>query len=266
MVVNRVYVLAKNESANIAGCLDSLGMGAFEITVLDSGSTDGTREIAESYDRVQVTDFEYVDHCQSYNSITAWHDPDEWVVVLDADMRVNAPLMAELNACIAAVTELEVVMAPVQMFWEGRPVPRSSLCPPKAFALRGGAEHFVPIGHGEQLRSGIHRRVLSEMLVHDDRKPLEQVLANQVRYSKALVERAKTESLTWRDRIRILSPIMLLLTPFHSYFLRRGFLDGTVGLVYAIDRLIAEALMFRASIVDRMDRNSSQSTWRRPTS
>jgi glycosyltransferase involved in cell wall biosynthesis len=54
-----VIVPARNEEANLRACLDSLvsqeGV-AFEIMVVDDGSTDGTRLIAESFPSVRVVE------------------------------------------------------------------------------------------------------------------------------------------------------------------------------------------------------------------
>lgn len=48
-----VLILCKNEAANICACLDSvlaqIGAGAFEVILVDSGSTDKTRELARGY-------------------------------------------------------------------------------------------------------------------------------------------------------------------------------------------------------------------------
>lgn len=49
-----ILILCKNEAANMGPCLEAVfgqkGAGAFEVIVVDSGSTDGTLEIARGYD------------------------------------------------------------------------------------------------------------------------------------------------------------------------------------------------------------------------
>ena len=53
MIDISILVLAKNEAANIGQCLEAVfgqkGAGAFEVIVVDSGSTDGTLEVARRY-------------------------------------------------------------------------------------------------------------------------------------------------------------------------------------------------------------------------
>ena len=57
--------------------------------------------------------------------------------------------------------------------------------------------------------------------------------------------------MNYRDRIRQKTPLGIILTPFISYFLKLGFLDGKSGLIYALDRLIAEAIIYRYSVSEK---------------
>ena len=53
MIPISVCIIAKNEEANIERCLSSLAPYGFEIVVVDTGSTDRTKEIAAKYtDRI----------------------------------------------------------------------------------------------------------------------------------------------------------------------------------------------------------------------
>jgi len=53
MIQTSILIPAKDEALNIRSCLDSVFSQAssnqFEVIVVDSGSTDGTSEIVESY-------------------------------------------------------------------------------------------------------------------------------------------------------------------------------------------------------------------------
>lgn len=44
-----VAMIVKNEAADLAQCLDTVKDWVDEITIVDSGSTDNTQEIAEQY-------------------------------------------------------------------------------------------------------------------------------------------------------------------------------------------------------------------------
>lgn len=246
--MNRAYVLAKNEVRNIGRSLDALRIAdVSELIVLDSGSTDGTIELACS-NGARVIQFDYVNHCTAYNKITSEAGNEEIFMILDADVVVSAELVSEINILFRQKPNLEVVAAPVQMYWEGEPLDHCSLYPPKPIAFRGGKEYFEPVGHGERLKDTVVTEQTTIKMIHDDRKDFAQVMQNQVRYARELSRRAQRDELSGRDRIRVRWPFFIFITPFYSYFFKLGFLDGRAGLIYAIDRLIAEALAFRTAI------------------
>jgi hypothetical protein len=247
VALQRVYILAKNEIRNLGRGLDVLRAARVDVTVLDSGSTDGTIELARRHGAT-VEPFDYVDHCVSYNRITSATPADHHVMIIDADVVVPPELIAEIEQRLSAADAPDVLVAPVTMYWDGLPLPRSSLYPPKPLVFRGGREHFEPAGHGERLRAGVRSALTARSIRHDDRKELGQVLQNQVRYAKDLLRRSRHGQLKLRDRLRTRTPLFLFVTPLYAYLLRLGFLDGRAGVIYAVDRLIAEALAFRIAI------------------
>src|SRR5262249_25673805 len=125
-----VFILAKNEEANIERCLSALHAGGATTTVLDSGSEDRTRELAEMLG-AHVEPYQYVDHLTAYRQLCLERIPyGEMGLVLDADMVVTPSLFAELRACMGR-TDTDVVVAEVEMWWNGAPLRRGSLYPPK---------------------------------------------------------------------------------------------------------------------------------------
>ncbi len=254
MKIHTVYVLAKNEIRNIERSLNALSDAGLKTVLLDSGSTDGTLEAAGRYTNVVIERFEYKNHCDAYNLLTSRHAADEVIMVLDADMCVSDRLVNQLQDAFCANNALQAVIAPVLMYWEGRPLRYCSLYPPKPIAFRGGGGYFEAVGHGEKLKSGIAVTRVEAELIHDDRKPQNQVLANQWRYAQAMVDRVGQGRASWRDRLRVRTPLFMLITPVYTYIAKLGILDGRIGFIYALDRLIAEALAYRASLVSRLDR------------
>jgi glycosyltransferase involved in cell wall biosynthesis len=93
-------VTTLNEAAAIAACLESLAW-CDEILVVDSHSTDATREIARQFDQVQVLRRTYLGAASQKN----WaidrcrHD---WILILDADERVTPELRREIEQLLAA--------------------------------------------------------------------------------------------------------------------------------------------------------------------
>lgn len=244
--IAKAYILAKNEFRNIRRSVAALVELCIPTVVLDSGSSDGTQSCAREAG-AEVQDFVYVNHCDAYNTILMWHEKDELVIILDADMQLGRPLVEEVCTAFANNPNLDVAIAPLMMYWDGMPLKYCNLCPPKTFAFRGGRELFLPAGHGERLVDGAATVVTRSSMVHDDRKPLELVLANQVRYARDTVRRSLHGNLRFKDKLRLRTPIYMLGLPLFAFIFRGGFLAGRAGIVYALDRLIAEALTLRAA-------------------
>jgi hypothetical protein len=100
-VVICLTVIARNEARCLARCLDSAAPFVDEMLVVDTGSTDATREIALRCG-ARVADFAWVDDFSAArNHALALTDAD-WRLVLDADEWIE-----EGGACLrAAVADL----------------------------------------------------------------------------------------------------------------------------------------------------------------
>ena len=237
MKIERVYILAKNESRNIDGCIRSVIESGLKAVVLDSGSTDSTREQSATLG-AEVRSFGYINHCESYNTITTWHPANELLMILDADMRIGPTLVAEIQNAFDSQPDQEIAIAPIRMLWDGLPLEHSNLCPPKSIVFKGGKQYFSPMGHGEKIHEDVPRFITTNTIDHDDQKPFNLVLANQWRYATELARRVRTGNVNWKDRIRSRFPLFMLATPVVAYIFKFGFLDGRAGLIYALDRLI----------------------------
>jgi glycosyltransferase involved in cell wall biosynthesis len=250
-----VFILAKNESANVGRSLAALASSGWALHVLDSGSTDGTQELPGAIAGTTVLEYRYVDHCKAYNDVTSTLGRafDE-VLVLDADMVVSPRLQREVTDAVAGrAGDWEALRAPIEMWVDGHPISHGSLCPPKPFALRTGRALFVSTGHAEKLAEGVGVHDLSNPLAHDDRKDYAAFLQSQKRYADKLVARYEEGAVSGRDRLRVRTPLLIAIVPLVSYVLKGGFLAGRAGTLYALDRLIAEAIMYRRSVATRLE-------------
>lgn len=254
-----VYILAKNEEANIDRCLSALSGFGWPAYVLDSGSTDKTSSIVKKFDFAEFVPYKYTNHCAAYNEILSQFSTKyDYVAILDADMVITPALKEEILSILAQEnSNYEALIARVKMFSEGHPVPHGSLCPPKPFFFKTGSALFVSSGHAERLSQQTRQLLLEAPLIHDDRKPYEFYLQSQHRYSRNLIERGLRNEASARDRARLRFPIFVLGTPIFSYIFKLGFLDGRAGLIYALDRLIAEAIMYRQSLASKLKAASS---------
>ncbi len=98
-----VIITTFNEEVNIADCIESV-LWADEILVVDSFSKDRTVDIAKQYP-VQVLQREYFGSAAQKN----WaidRTTREWVLIVDADERVPAPLAGEILRTLAAPTDV----------------------------------------------------------------------------------------------------------------------------------------------------------------
>ena len=81
-------MIVKNEEDNLAGCLDSVRDVVDEIVIVDTGSTDRTREIAKKFN-AKIFDFEWVNDFAAARNEALKHSTGEWVLYLDADERLD---------------------------------------------------------------------------------------------------------------------------------------------------------------------------------
>ena len=84
MITISVCMIVKNEEKVLARCLDSLLGIADEIIIVDTGSTDATRQIAERYTD-KVYDFTWVDDFSAARNFSFSKASMEYIYVADAD-------------------------------------------------------------------------------------------------------------------------------------------------------------------------------------
>src|SRR5262245_1316004 len=104
-----VLIPVKNERRNLRLCVESVRSVADEMLVADSGSTDGTQELARTIG-CRVIERELID----FSNFKNWAIPQaahSWVLILDADERLTAELAAEIRQT------LENPSADIDAYW-----------------------------------------------------------------------------------------------------------------------------------------------------
>ena len=91
-----VCIIAKNEENRIEKCLSSIKPYGFEIVVVDTGSTDKTKEIAAKY-ADKVLDFTWRDDFSAARNFSLQAASNNWIFMLDCDEWIKSIDVEELN-------------------------------------------------------------------------------------------------------------------------------------------------------------------------
>ncbi len=94
-------LIVKDEEVFLDGCLASAAEACGEIVVVDTGSTDATKEIARSYG-ARVYDFGMQDGFAAARNAALDRVTTDWVLFLDADERFIEPELAKIPQVLAA--------------------------------------------------------------------------------------------------------------------------------------------------------------------
>ena len=79
-----VCLISKNEEKNIERCLSLLKPYGFEIILVDTGSTDRTRELALPY-ADKILDFVWIDDFSAAKNYAASQAKHDWILSVDCD-------------------------------------------------------------------------------------------------------------------------------------------------------------------------------------
>lgn len=91
-----VCIIAKNEEARIEKCLSSIKPYGFEIVVVDTGSTDSTKEIAAKY-ADKLLDFVWCDDFAAARNFSLREASNNWILMMDCDESIKNIDVEELN-------------------------------------------------------------------------------------------------------------------------------------------------------------------------
>lgn len=84
MIPISVCIITKNESENLEKCLAALSDYPFEIVVVDTGSTDNSKEIAKKYTNC-VYDFTWIDDFSAARAFSISKASHNMILVIDTD-------------------------------------------------------------------------------------------------------------------------------------------------------------------------------------
>jgi len=94
-------MIVKNEEKMLAGCLDTVKDIADEIIIVDTGSTDGTVEIAKKYN-AKIFNFTWIDDFSAARNESIKHATSEWILYLDADERLTVSSQNQIRLLLSS--------------------------------------------------------------------------------------------------------------------------------------------------------------------
>ena len=221
-------ILTFNEQRNIRRCLESLAW-ADEIVVVDSGSTDGTLELARQLAH-KVVERPWSGFQIQRTAALAYCTHD-WVLFLDADEWIPEPLAREIKAVVADPRgrsgftirrRNRFLERWIDHAWAPDRVLRLFL---KQVATFSGHEPHV---HAD-LASGCTAGQLEEPMLHAAYSSVSELLVKVNAYSSQFAEADETDAHYTPMRM-FASP---LISVFKTLVIKRGFLDGVHGLIIA---------------------------------
>lgn len=235
-------ILTYNEEANIGRCVEKL-VWAKEIIILDSGSTDRTKEIADSHPTVLWCHRPFDTHPQQWNAALALVQT-KWALTLDADYILSKELIEEIRS-LSETKELTGWRIPFTFQIHGKSL-RQSLLPPRLALFQKNHGNYVQDGHTQDLLLNGTVGLLKNTIYHDDRKPFSRWWESQKKYADLEVEKllqAPWLQLSPQDKIRrfiILAPFLVVA---YTLLIRGCLWDGKAGWIYVCQRFLAEALL-----------------------
>ena len=222
-------VITFNEEEKIEDCLKSLSW-TDEIIVVDSHSTDRTRDIALEYG-AKVIDRDWPGHTEQKNFAQEQCSHD-WVISLDADERISKELLAELTNLLTEPDPSRLAdgySMPRKVFYIDRWIKHCGWYPaPKIRLARKSKSHWVGVnphdslqvdGRVEKLQGDIYH--LSFDSIQDHFRTIDSFTRVGAEEAFKAGKRANILDITFRP----------LYTFIKMYFLKTGFLDGVPGFI-----------------------------------
>lgn len=248
-----VVILTKDEEVNIRECIDSV-KDFSHIVVIDSNSSDSTREIARSLG-ASVIEFEWNGQYPKKKQWTLdqFLERNHWVLFLDADERMSKTLQKELEVFLAGDTDAFAGGSiEIDYYFAGKRL-RFGQKPKKLVLLRVGFVSYPIIddlnsegmgeveGHYQPNVIGKTRKFKSR-IVHNDKDPISTWMTRHVNYAKweaNLIRNLEVKNRVDSSKGLVASfahrlPARPLLFFLYSYVAKFGFLDGRAGFDYAV--------------------------------
>jgi len=224
-------VVARNEEAQLAQCLERLGFADEVVVVLDR-STDGSAAIARRYGaRILEGAWEREGERRNAGIAACWGD---WILEVDADERVTSALAAEIRAAIAGASD-GYFLVPLANHIGGRLVRYGwgayNGVARKSSLFRKGAKVWGEGRVHPKIALSGPAHALSEAMDHFVDNGISDMIARLNRYT----DLAALDALERGTRPRLWPSLRRVFSrAWKSYVARRGYREGAWGVALAL--------------------------------
>ena len=246
-------IIAHNEADRLARCIEAVRGIADEVVVVDSGSTDGTVELARSLGaRAFFRAWDgygpqkrYAEECVAHN----------WILNLDADEVVTPELAREIQ------TLLSIAQPPLPAYRVKMPTVFPGATRPRLWAE---SHNYVRLYDRRKVRfrdSLVHDTVdtrhepvgqLEHIALHYSNRSIEHVRQKLDRYTQLQAKELRKSPIAIYLRLPFEYPLVF----FRYYFLRRNFTGGSFG--FRSSHIAAEMRVKRLLRILKAQREAGQ--------
>ncbi|GEO10448.1 glycosyltransferase family 2 protein [Segetibacter aerophilus] len=250
-----IAIPVKNEEKNLEQCLQSIGDDlVIEIVVIDSGSTDSTKLIAENYG-ASVLNFEWDGKFPKKRNwfLKNYNIQSKWVLFLDADEYLTQDFKSELRIALKDEEKVGFWLS-YTIYFMGKQLKGGY--PLKKLALfKVGAGEYEKIDEDQwsKLDMEVHEHPILDGKVgriknridHQDFRGVSDYIIKHNEYSnweakrflKTILSKSEKKKWTWKQKLKyklMQGPFIGLAYFFGSFLFYGGFRDGSRGLAFAI--------------------------------
>lgn len=227
-------LIARNEEGHIAQVLENIADFAAECLVIDMESTDRTVELAKLHTSL-IYSYPITQGFNVARNLGHEKASCEWILVIDADERLPASLKLRLKA-IVDQDLCDYVSIPRRNFILGHPLRHGvhredwqiRLYKKSCVTPWPESVHLGPSFDGRMLRLA-DRDDLA--ILHYSSPSIDSLIARVLKYTPQ--DALELRRIGYKFSVVKLISYSLLYF-FRSYIVKRGFLDGVVGLIYAV--------------------------------
>ncbi len=225
------FLIVCNEADRIEASLKPLAGWVDQLIVLDSGSTDGTVQIAQHYaDEVYETDWPGFGPQRNRALGYCEHD---WVITLDADEVVTEELKREIDAVLTEPNlSATFIRFPWRTFLLGKPLKYGRYSTPQGkLFLKKGAKFKDRRVHETLIMPERNTITLKSPLLHYSWRDYQHVSEKHLKYG---VLGAQDKAGAGKAASIPYAFLRSIVDFVHQYVFRLGFLDGQRGLLMAV--------------------------------